>query len=68
MSVHSPPTPSTRLGREAGHRMPIYGPPAGDAPIGVISIAYRDLHPHDLAQLLDQWASASAPATTAPSR
>ncbi len=33
----------------------IYGPPAGGDRGGVLSIAYRDVHPHDLAQVLDQF-------------
>ncbi len=33
----------------------IMGPPAGEDRGGVISLAYRDVHPHDLAQVLDQY-------------
>jgi cysteine desulfurase / selenocysteine lyase len=32
----------------------IYGPPFGDSRGGVFSIGYRDIHAHDLAQVLDQ--------------
>jgi len=34
----------------------VFGPPAGTDRGGVISIAFRDVHPHDLAQVLDQFA------------
>jgi cysteine desulfurase/selenocysteine lyase len=34
----------------------IFGPPAGDDRGGVLSLAYRDIHAHDLAQVLDQFA------------
>jgi cysteine desulfurase/selenocysteine lyase len=34
----------------------VFGPPAGDDRAGVISLAVRDVHPHDLAQVLDQFA------------
>ena len=34
----------------------VFGPPAGDDRGGVLSLAYRDVHPHDLAQVLDQFA------------
>ena len=33
----------------------IFGPPAGGDRGGVLSLAYRDVHPHDLAQVLDQF-------------
>ena len=33
----------------------VFGPPAGPDRGGVISIAYRDVHAHDLAQVLDQF-------------
>ncbi len=33
----------------------IFGPPAGNDRGGVISLAYRDVHPHDVAQVLDQF-------------
>jgi cysteine desulfurase / selenocysteine lyase len=33
----------------------VFGPPAGPDRGGVISIAFRDVHPHDLAQVLDQF-------------
>jgi len=31
-----------------------FGPPTTDERGGVLSLAYRDIHPHDLAQVLDQ--------------
>jgi len=34
---------------------PQLGPPAGPDRGGVLSIAYRDVHAHDLAQVLDQF-------------
>jgi len=34
----------------------VFGPPAGDHRGGVLSLAYRDVHAHDLAQVLDQYA------------
>ena len=33
----------------------VFGPPAGEDRGGVISLAYRDVHPHDVAQVLDQY-------------
>ncbi len=33
----------------------VFGPPAGDDRGGVLSLAVRDVHPHDLAQVLDQF-------------
>ncbi len=33
----------------------VFGPPAGDDRGGVLSLAFRDVHPHDLAQVLDQY-------------
>jgi cysteine desulfurase/selenocysteine lyase len=33
----------------------IFGPPAGGDRGGVLSLAYRDVHAHDLAQVLDQF-------------
>ena len=32
----------------------VFGPPAGPDRGGVLSLAFRDVHPHDLAQVLDQ--------------
>ena len=32
----------------------VFGPPAGEDRGGVLSLAYRGVHPHDLAQVLDQ--------------
>ncbi len=34
----------------------VFGPPAGPDRSGVLSLAYRDVHAHDLAQVLDQFA------------
>ena len=33
----------------------VFGPPAGPDRSGVLSLAYRDVHAHDLAQVLDQF-------------
>jgi cysteine desulfurase/selenocysteine lyase len=37
-----------------GDDVVIHGPPSSDARGGVISISYKDVHPHDLAQVLDE--------------
>jgi cysteine desulfurase/selenocysteine lyase len=44
-----------RLDEKLGSDCRVFGPPAGDDRGGVISIAYRDVHAHDLAQVLDQF-------------
>ena len=44
-----------RLDEKLGSDLPVFGPPAGDDRGGVLSIAYRDVHAHDLAQVLDQF-------------
>jgi len=44
-----------RLDEKLGRDCHIFGPPAGDDRGGVLSIAYRDVHAHDLAQVLDQF-------------
>jgi len=44
-----------RLDEKLGSDCRIFGPPAGDDRGGVISLAYRDIHAHDLAQVLDQF-------------
>ncbi|HLN15184.1 MAG TPA: SufS family cysteine desulfurase [Acidimicrobiales bacterium] len=44
-----------RLDDEFGEDCRVFGPPAGLDRGGVISIAYRDIHAHDLAQVLDQF-------------
>jgi cysteine desulfurase/selenocysteine lyase len=44
-----------RLDEKLGPDCRIFGPPAGDDRGGVLSIAYRDVHAHDLAQVLDQF-------------
>lgn len=44
-----------RLVEDHGDSIRIFGPPADPALRGgVISFAYRDIHPHDLAQVLDE--------------
>jgi cysteine desulfurase/selenocysteine lyase len=42
------------LHERIGDRCTVYGPPAGPDRGGVISIALEGVHPHDLAQVLDQ--------------
>ena len=37
-----------------GDDLRIFGPPGTDQRGGVLSLAFRDVHPHDLAQVLDQ--------------
>jgi cysteine desulfurase/selenocysteine lyase len=37
-----------------GDDLRIFGPPTTEDRGGVLSLAYRDVHPHDLAQVLDQ--------------
>ena len=37
-----------------GDDLRIFGPPGTAERGGVLSLAYRDVHPHDLAQVLDQ--------------
>jgi cysteine desulfurase / selenocysteine lyase len=44
-----------RLEEKLGPDVRIFGPPAGDDRGGVVSLAYRDVHAHDLAQVLDQF-------------
>jgi cysteine desulfurase / selenocysteine lyase len=44
-----------RLDEKLGSDVTVFGPPAGDDRGGVLSIAYRDIHAHDLAQVLDQF-------------
>jgi cysteine desulfurase/selenocysteine lyase len=44
-----------RLDEKLGGDCRIFGPPAGPDRGGVISLAYRDVHAHDLAQVLDQF-------------
>ncbi len=43
------------LADRLGDRCRVFGPPAGDDRGGVLSLAVRDVHPHDLAQVLDQF-------------
>jgi cysteine desulfurase/selenocysteine lyase len=42
------------LNERFGDDLRIFGPPSSDDRGGVLSLAYRDIHPHDLAQVLDQ--------------
>ena len=44
-----------RLEKKLGSDVTVFGPPAGEDRGGVLSIAYRDVHAHDLAQVLDQF-------------
>ena len=44
-----------RLDEKLGSDVTVFGPPAGPDRGGVLSIAYRDVHAHDLAQVLDQF-------------
>jgi cysteine desulfurase/selenocysteine lyase len=43
-----------RLAERHGDDFRVFGPAEAEARGGVLSFAYRDLHPHDLAQVLDQ--------------
>jgi cysteine desulfurase/selenocysteine lyase len=43
------------LDEKLGPDVRVFGPPAGPDRGGVMSIAYRDVHAHDLAQVLDQF-------------
>ncbi len=45
----------TALDEKLGPDCRVFGPPAGADRGGVLSIAYRDVHAHDLAQVLDQY-------------
>jgi len=44
----------TSLGERFGSDLTIFGPPEADERGGVLSFAYRGIHPHDLSQVLDQ--------------
>jgi cysteine desulfurase/selenocysteine lyase len=44
------------MAERLGDDCKVFGPPAGDDRGGVISFAYRDIHAHDMAQVLDQYA------------
>jgi len=46
----------TSLGERFGDDCRVFGPPAGADRGGVLSLAFRDVHAHDLAQVLDQYA------------
>ena len=41
--------------RRLGDDCRVFGPPAGPERTGVLSLAYRDIHAHDLAQVLDEF-------------
>ncbi|MGH9077708.1 MAG: SufS family cysteine desulfurase [Acidimicrobiales bacterium] len=43
-----------RLAERHGDAVVVHGPPGAGGRGGVISFAYRDIHPHDLSQVLDQ--------------
>ena len=44
------------LAERLGEDCVVFGPPAGEDRGGVFSLAFRDVHAHDLAQVLDQFA------------
>jgi cysteine desulfurase/selenocysteine lyase len=44
------------IAERVGNDCRVFGPPAGDDRGGVLSLAFRDVHAHDLAQVLDQYA------------
>jgi cysteine desulfurase/selenocysteine lyase len=46
----------TSLTERFGHDLRIHGPQNADERGGVLSFAYKDLHPHDISQVLDQHA------------
>jgi cysteine desulfurase/selenocysteine lyase len=43
------------LNERFGDDIRIFGPPEATARGGVLSFAYRDLHPHDISQILDEY-------------
>ncbi len=43
------------LSERLGDDCTLFGPPAGDDRGGVLSLGFRDVHAHDLAQVLDQY-------------
>ena len=45
----------------------VYGEPTADGRFGVVSFNVQDVHPHDVATILDAGAWPSAPVTTVPS-
>lgn len=51
LSAYTLETLRDRLGDDCR----VFGPPAGPDRGGVFSLAYKDVHPHDLAQVLDQF-------------
>jgi cysteine desulfurase/selenocysteine lyase len=51
LTTYAMDTLTDRFGRD----IRIYGPPDPSARGGVLSFAYRDLHPHDISQILDEY-------------
>jgi len=51
LTTYAMETLSERFGKDIS----IFGPPDPTARGGVLSFAYRDIHPHDLSQILDQY-------------
>jgi len=51
MTAYTLDTLRERLGDDCR----VFGPPGGPDRGGVFSLAYKDIHPHDLAQVLDQF-------------
>ncbi len=45
----------SRLAERFGSDITVFGPRDPEARGGVLSFAYRDLHPHDISQILDQY-------------
>jgi len=43
------------LGDRFGDDIRIFGPPEAEARGGIISFAFRDVHPHDISQILDEY-------------
>ncbi len=43
------------IAERLGSACRVFGPPAGRDRGGVLSLGFRDVHPHDLAQVLDQY-------------
>jgi cysteine desulfurase/selenocysteine lyase len=43
------------IAQRLGGECTVFGPPAGADRGSVLSLSYRDVHPHDLAQVLDQF-------------
>ena len=54
-AARSPRYALDALADRLGDDCRVFGPPAGDDRGGVLSLAFRDVHAHDLAQVLDQF-------------